>query len=474
MPSRNKKERIPIPDSVASEILYLSDRTCCVCAEKGKAIQIHHIDELPSNNSIDNLSVLCLDCHNDTQIQGGFGRKLGAELVRKYKKEWLKRVSDRREKADKDASIIYTKRNNGNIPHLNYRTTDSSVELDNYLERISIFHSTAEDIAQIRRNSGTTSEMIQSNYEMIDFYEKVLIELSTFYPKNHFNNVNPIEYFSEVISSKFIWHRAVVNPKPDEAEGNISQVLIGAGVMVELKEMVIEMVRALELPYNLTNTESWTTKWRRPSVYFDTNESEDVFIQDVDDSKLFVKGLKTSVVWTLDDIRSGVEFELRFASKIKVTPKKIKAFSYQAAEVVFAATFNETSVWLPFNFTIGIDTDAGGEQRWFKSNVKFLIGQYDIDKDGIDEIFICLQDFTDGLLGDGLEINVLKFYPPEFPQHASRKENWEIIEDFKVDSVLGEPKAIVSDSSITIPRNLRSYYFERTFVKGAFRDTGNI
>ena len=70
------KTHIQIPTENAAKVLFFSDRTCCVCNIPGKPVQIHHIDENPSNNLIDNLCVLCLDCHNDTMIKGGFGRKL--------------------------------------------------------------------------------------------------------------------------------------------------------------------------------------------------------------------------------------------------------------------------------------------------------------------------------------------------------------------------------------------------------------
>jgi 5-methylcytosine-specific restriction endonuclease McrA len=64
------KHRTPIPDDLAAEVLFVADRTCCVCQERGKAIQIHHIDENPSNNTFENLAVLCPQCHNDTQLVG--------------------------------------------------------------------------------------------------------------------------------------------------------------------------------------------------------------------------------------------------------------------------------------------------------------------------------------------------------------------------------------------------------------------
>jgi tetratricopeptide (TPR) repeat protein len=91
------KRRIPIPKDVAARTLFESDRTCCVCRSK-KPVQIHHIDDDPSNNDPGNLAVLCFDCHLDTQVQGGFDRKLDAEQVRLYKRDWLEVV--RRYRAD--------------------------------------------------------------------------------------------------------------------------------------------------------------------------------------------------------------------------------------------------------------------------------------------------------------------------------------------------------------------------------------
>ncbi|HWZ46479.1 MAG TPA: DUF3298 domain-containing protein [Candidatus Saccharimonadales bacterium] len=94
MPS--KKQRVEIPAAVAATVLFQSDRTCCVCRQRGKPIQIHHIDDAPRNNESDNLAVLCFDCHRDTQIRGGFDRKLDAQQIRLYKVDWIERVEGAR------------------------------------------------------------------------------------------------------------------------------------------------------------------------------------------------------------------------------------------------------------------------------------------------------------------------------------------------------------------------------------------
>jgi Protein of unknown function (DUF3298) len=56
------------------------------------------MDDDPTNNEGNNLAVLCLDCHRDTQIRGGFDRKLDAAQIALYKKDWLVRVLANRER----------------------------------------------------------------------------------------------------------------------------------------------------------------------------------------------------------------------------------------------------------------------------------------------------------------------------------------------------------------------------------------
>src|SRR5438552_16213216 len=80
--------------------MYAHDRTCCVCTMRGRHVQIHHIDEDPSNHEFENLAVLCLECYTETQIKGGFARKLNATDVRLARTEWTGRVTERRARAD--------------------------------------------------------------------------------------------------------------------------------------------------------------------------------------------------------------------------------------------------------------------------------------------------------------------------------------------------------------------------------------
>ena len=90
------KNRSKIPVSVSAKALFLSDRTCCVCRMKGKPIQIHHVDDNPDNHEMDNLAVLCLDCHDLTQRHGGFARRLDAEQVLLYRRDWTNIIARER------------------------------------------------------------------------------------------------------------------------------------------------------------------------------------------------------------------------------------------------------------------------------------------------------------------------------------------------------------------------------------------
>src|SRR6266576_61829 len=92
----DKGGRVEIPPDVAAEVVFLADRTCCVCRQRSRPVQLHHIDDDPANSTPENIAVLCFDCHRETQIRGGFDRKLDAAQVRLYKLDWINRVEAKR------------------------------------------------------------------------------------------------------------------------------------------------------------------------------------------------------------------------------------------------------------------------------------------------------------------------------------------------------------------------------------------
>jgi hypothetical protein len=88
--------RNKIPLSIVEELLFKSDHSCSICGQSGKDVQLHHIDGDNSNNVIDNLIVLCLDCHSKVTGTAGLGRVYTPGEVKRYKRSWEKTVAQRR------------------------------------------------------------------------------------------------------------------------------------------------------------------------------------------------------------------------------------------------------------------------------------------------------------------------------------------------------------------------------------------
>lgn len=90
------KERRSPSRELSAQLLHASDLTCCVCRRAGQALQLHHLNGDRSDDSPDNFAVLCLNCHDRTQLRGGFGRHLSEYLVRIFRDEWVGIVAERR------------------------------------------------------------------------------------------------------------------------------------------------------------------------------------------------------------------------------------------------------------------------------------------------------------------------------------------------------------------------------------------
>lgn len=78
------KVRRRIPKSTEGELLFKTDMKCCVCSDK-RGDHIHHLDENPSNNNLDNLAFLCFDHHEEASVKNNLRKKLTPETIRKYR-----------------------------------------------------------------------------------------------------------------------------------------------------------------------------------------------------------------------------------------------------------------------------------------------------------------------------------------------------------------------------------------------------
>jgi len=185
----------------------------------------------------------------------------------------------------------------------------------------------------------------------------------------------------------------------------------------------------------------------------------------------FVLGLKNAQIYTYDELCSGITHTLDFPLDINVVPFSLST-SFEQIGPVFCVNFNSSRVQLYPEFK-SIDFENLEDLYGDNNSILFEIGQYDIDNDGTDEIFICLRIYDEEFaLDNTIMINIFKFYPPAFEKHSHRSENWELFGPFSTGTISGEPKANIIENTIYISRNLRSYHDEWTYLKGEFIHRG--
>lgn len=80
------KKRVPIPQSIQTQVLVANRHACCVCQKH--RVQLHHIDGDPSNNTAENIACLCLDHHDMATALASLTKKLTPSQVRIYKGQW--------------------------------------------------------------------------------------------------------------------------------------------------------------------------------------------------------------------------------------------------------------------------------------------------------------------------------------------------------------------------------------------------
>jgi len=89
-----KKVKIKIPQKIADDLCYRSDRVCVVCKAPGD--HIHHLDGNPSNNEIENLVLLCFRHHDDISAKRTLSRKLSKGVLLRYREQHYKQVERKR------------------------------------------------------------------------------------------------------------------------------------------------------------------------------------------------------------------------------------------------------------------------------------------------------------------------------------------------------------------------------------------
>lgn len=184
--------------------------------------------------------------------------------------------------------------------------------------------------------------------------------------------------------------------------------------------------------------------------------------------KSFIKGANNGVTVDYKQASDGTTYKPSFPESI-ISPNIIQVFFNQVSLDLKAEYQNGQRVQLPYKFDLGYDrTDL--EIVTEKQSNKYFIGQYDFDSDRIDEIIFAVQDNTEA--DNGISVSIIKYFPPSSESNINRKENWELIGCFSA-GLLSPCEGVIKDKSIRFDRGVRGFYYEWTYVKGKFIDTGD-
>lgn len=261
------KLRTSVPDDVSAEVMFQHDRTCCVCRDPGRSVQIHHIDEDPNNHAIGNLAVLCLEHHQETQMRGGFIKRLGITDVRFNRDDWVRRVSDRRNKAD---DLFVNKMAGVSQPRGAPKewTWPSEAEVVSFLKTLPPARTAAIEIMRsypiARRNN---QQMVSAGYAAIEFLKSAWLRLANFYPPECFDEMAADRYLSEFLGLRARWHRRLYEPRGPATGGTIVRVLVVGGLFHDIETLIEDTAESLFKGYSLWDIASqWRNDWSAASA----------------------------------------------------------------------------------------------------------------------------------------------------------------------------------------------------------------
>jgi len=105
-----KSKRKNLTPQQKEKLLSMNAGVCCVCKIRGLGVNFHHIDGNPSNNTLENIAVLCVkehDAHHRPQVYTGMNHlELGTKKILEYKREWEAFVKEAQKENPKMLAVI--------------------------------------------------------------------------------------------------------------------------------------------------------------------------------------------------------------------------------------------------------------------------------------------------------------------------------------------------------------------------------
>ncbi|MHB8471343.1 MAG: hypothetical protein ACYDC8_00565 [Gammaproteobacteria bacterium] len=111
-------------------------------------------------------------------------------------------------------------------------------------------------------DTGTTVEMQQASYDVIDFLEYSWLRLSEFYPPGQFGKINARDYIRDYIRSRFEFHWSKYEPDGPGTRGTVVGVMVGGKVINDLETMIADTIGALFMDHDQFDYLRWVSEWR--------------------------------------------------------------------------------------------------------------------------------------------------------------------------------------------------------------------
>jgi hypothetical protein len=136
------------------------------------------------------------------------------------------------------------------------------VPLLNYVRTLPALRRGAYANARPEWDSGVTGRMVEATYQVIDVFQEALVTLAAYYPAGHFDRDDPRDYFSELIATRFRWHRYHAEPHGKGRNGTIVHTMVAGSVLADVEQMVKDMVVSLMLDWSVPEEDDLFNVWR--------------------------------------------------------------------------------------------------------------------------------------------------------------------------------------------------------------------
>jgi hypothetical protein len=252
--------RVPIPSAVSAQVLFAHDRTCCVCNQPGLGVQIHHIDENPSNNDPDNLAVLCLQHHEETQIRGGFGKKLKADDIRVCRADWIARLAKRKQEADKPVISRLSQSPATELDEAFWRRP-STEALATAIHTLPLIYEDISNRADPYLSSIVRGDMLHGASMIIDVFAESWLRLAAWLPPLHFGTMTAQEDIAAFIADCNHKNLSICEPDGPGSGGREAAIYVLGDTMMDVEGLIHNLVRKFGPMLDDFSFDDWKKRW---------------------------------------------------------------------------------------------------------------------------------------------------------------------------------------------------------------------